>query len=746
MKESDGEYQARFASLIQKVNSAANFIDLVAQIEQDVLTLLSAERMTIYQRKRTEKSLISKFKSGDSVNDIRVPLTTSSISGYVGMSLSPVCIKDVYDNSELKSIHPDLHFNVSFDRKNGFKTKSVIAVPIVNSGVLLGVLQILNKTDESHFSEADLNKTNEIAELLGQRFRYDLRGTTAPYEYLVVSNKIKQDTLDEYIARAKKENTTVEELLISNAGITIMEIGKSLEKYYQVPFQPYDANLEVAYDLIQNVNKEYLRKNIWVPLIEGEDEVTIVIDNPSDAQRLLDIQRILKASNYVFKVGLEADIQRFLGQSSSVNSSVDLHELVGKLAEEVEELQNEAFEEIDENEATVIQLVNRLIVSAVEAGASDIHIEPGKGKANANVRFRIDGECRSSLTIPATHISAVVSRIKIMSALDISERRRPQDGKCAVKYRGSPVELRVATVPTVNGESVVMRILASSEPLPVSALGFSDRNRSEVERLVVRPHGLFLVVGPTGSGKTTTLHAILGSVNTPDKKIWTAEDPVEITQPGLQQVQMKPQIGLTFATALRAFLRADPDVVMIGEMRDHETAHIGVEASLTGHLVFSTLHTNSASETIMRLLDLKLDPVSFSDALLGVLAQRLVRTLCKECKVAYELPQDEYDTLKRYYGDTYFEELEIEAEKTKIFKKGDGCEKCGKSGYKGRIGIHEFLVNSEAIKSLIYRGAPAVEIEEIAAKEGMRTLMQDGIRKLVAGYTDLAQVRKVAVA
>ncbi|MCB0335797.1 MAG: Flp pilus assembly complex ATPase component TadA [Bdellovibrionales bacterium] len=677
------DYQTLLTTVIQKIHSSTDFADMVQSIQGEVLELLQADRMTIYQRKRTERALISKFKSGDDVNEIRVPLTTSSITGYVGMSIQPVMIKDVYDPKELTSIHEDLHFNPSFDRKTGFRTKSVLTVPILNQEVLLGVLQVLNKKDGSYFDQDDLKRAKELAEVLSQKFKYDLRGTNSPFEYLVVTNKLKQTDLDEYIARAAKENTSVPELLLNNAGVTASELGRSFEKYYQVPFQPYDSNLEIASKLIEGINKDFLYKSMWVPLAEDGDEVTILIDDPSDAQRILEIQRTLKGKQFSFKVGFPEDIKRFLGHSSSSSTGANIHDLVGKLSEEVEDLQSEIIEEVDENEATVIQLVNSLIVNAIEAGASDIHVEPGKGSANANVRLRIDGECRSSLTIPSTHIGAVVSRIKIMSSLDISERRRPQDGKCAVRFKGRPVELRVATVPTVNGESVVMRILASSEPLPISKLGLAERNLAEVERLVVRPHGLFLVVGPTGSGKTTTLHAILGHVNTPERKIWTAEDPVEITQQGLQQVQMKPQINLTFATALRAFLRADPDVIMIGEMRDHETAHIGVEASLTGHVVFSTLHTNSAAETVTRLLDLGLDPVSFSDALLGVLAQRLVRTLCKECKESYVLEQEEYDTIKRYYGEEFFDELGIKVGETELFQKGSGCSNCNNSGYRG---------------------------------------------------------------
>jgi type II secretory ATPase GspE/PulE/Tfp pilus assembly ATPase PilB-like protein len=402
--------------------------------------------------------------------------------------------------------------------------------------------------------------------------------------------------------------------------------------------------------------------------------------------------------------------------------------------------------EIDETDSGIVKLCNQIIIDGYNKGASDIHVEPYGKTTPTVVRLRIDGDCHKYLEIPPTHRNAVVQRFKIMSKLDIAEKRKPQDGKIRFKGPMGTIELRVATIPTAGGnEDVVMRILAASKPLPIDRMGFSDRNLAEFKTILSKPYGICLVVGPTGSGKTTTLHSGLGFINTVDMKIWTAEDPVEITQAGLRQVQVHPKIEFTFAVAMRAFLRADPDVIMVGEMRDHETAATGIEASLTGHLVFSTLHTNSAPETITRLLDMEIDPFNFADALLGILAQRLVRTLCKDCKQEYGPTQEEFAELMEEYGLEYWDKLGIRyTPEFKLFRP-KGCAKCGNSGYKGRMGIHELLVATDEMKRKIQKREPIEELRKQAQRDGMTTLLQDGIQKVVKGFTDFKQVRAVCM-
>jgi type II secretory ATPase GspE/PulE/Tfp pilus assembly ATPase PilB-like protein len=406
-----------------------------------------------------------------------------------------------------------------------------------------------------------------------------------------------------------------------------------------------------------------------------------------------------------------------------------------------------AADEVSESDSAIAQLANKIINDAYNKGVSDIHMEPYPGKQPMEIRFRLDGACQRYQTVPPQFKRALVSRVKIMANLDITERRLPQDGKIEFKkFGGRELELRVATLPTQGGlEDIVMRLLASGDPIPLDVMGFSKRNDEVFKQTIELPYGIVLVVGPTGSGKTTTLHSALKHINTPERKIWTAEDPVEITQAGLRQVQVHPKIGFTFARAMRAFLRADPDVIMVGEMRDKETCETGIEASLTGHLVFSTLHTNSAPETITRLLDMGMDPFNFADALLGILAQRLARTLCKDCKEEYRPTEDEFNDLVLEYGVEEFPKTGIEFSKDLTLFKPAGCGKCGDTGYRGRMGIHEMLRGTDEVKRMVQLRKSVAEIRIQATEDGMTSLKQDGIAKVFEGKTDIRQIRMVCI-
>ncbi len=556
--------------------------------------------------------------------------------------------------------------------------------------------------------------------------------------------------LDKALTAAKTRGVTVDEALLDIFKINKSDLGKSLEKFYDTKFVPFDNDYEPPFDLFEkkNLDPDFLKKFGWVPLKREGNNIVVLVSNPFDLGRLDEIRFIFGTSRIVPHVSLSKDIESFIDYFyNQLNSDSSMASLADDLDLD-DDQDDDVIEdgEITEHDSEVVRLVNALMVEAWRKNASDIHIEPNVRARYCMIRLRIDGTCHEFRKMRLALARPLVSRIKIMSHLDIAERRLPQDGKVKIKLSeiNRLLEFRIATIPTMEGqEDVVMRLLASGKPMPLEKLGLTQENQTNFERLIHKPYGLILVVGPTGSGKTTTLHSAVSYINTPERKIWTAEDPVEISQDGLRQVQVNPKIGLTFASILRSFLRADPDIIMIGEMRDRETAHIGVEASLTGHVVFSTLHTNTAPETVTRLLDMELDPFNFADSLLGVLGQRLVKTLCPKCKEAYSPSSKEMQELALEYGQGFEEQVGKIFDKEPVLHKAKGCRQCI-GGYKGRIGIHELMVNTEGIKKMIKYKKPTEEIRDMALSEGMLSLKQDGLIKLLRGITDITQVRAAA--
>lgn len=542
--------------------------------------------------------------------------------------------------------------------------------------------------------------------------------------------------------------------------------------YVSLPKFNFDPNA------IRLVKGTTARKQVLMPLCIEDNALVVAFENPLNTAAIEELrfmtqmkivpamasrQDILSAVAEFYDEGAGGRLQQISEKEGRFE--YEIHKTAGADVQ-IDDLASKLFaqdagmdiveEQVEESDNVLVQLVNKMILDAYRDGVSDIHVETYPGKQNTRVRFRKDGTLVEYLEIPANFRNAVVSRIKIMAQLDISERRRAQDGKLDFQQFGpAKIELRIATIPTANGlEDIVMRVLASAKPVPMDNLGLASAPLAALKKFMQRPYGLILVCGPTGSGKTTTLHSLLGYINIPGRKIWTAEDPIEITQAGLRQVQVNAKIGWTFAGAMRSFLRADPDVIMVGEMRDEETAKIGIEASLTGHLVLSTLHTNSAPESVVRLLDLGMDPFNFADALVAVLAQRLAKALCPKCKQAYQAAAAEITELAeefcegtawdpavtiRQWQDEYGRDGTIALQRTA------GCDSCNRTGYKGRIGLHELLAVTPSIKRLIQTRAPVAELLPAALVEGMRTLKQDGIAKILQGRTDAAQVRAVCV-
>jgi len=749
-------YAEHLQQIINQIHSAKDLDHILVDLKDEILGLFDAERLTLYAVDAERKEIYSKFLDIDEVKEIRVPISEQSIAGFVAKYRRPINIGDAYNRVELNAISPALIFDSSWDTKSGFRTKQILTYPIVaENKYLVGVIQLVNKKSGGHFTKKDEESVVEITKTLGIAFytQFKLaRKTPTKFDSLVANSRITQAELDVAIAEARKGQTDVESILLDKYKVPKAEIGKSLSQFYKCPFIEYDGRTVIDPELLKTLNMDYLKKNFWIPLKRDKDGIQVLIDDPNNLDRLQDIKRIFPGRNIQFAVGLRRDILLFLyaasGEADPLAAKGSIAEIMGELVSEaeLEKQEDVSTAAMDENDSAIVRLANQIITDAYKQGASDIHVEPYGEKRETMIRFRVDGSCFEYQKIPPTYRRALVSRYKIMSRLDIAERRKPQDGKIKFLVGNKEIELRVATVPTAGfNEDIVMRILAASEPLPLEKLNMSERNLREMKNVAAKPYGIILCVGPTGSGKTTTLHAILGYINTPERKIWTAEDPVEITQYGLRQVQMQPKIGLTFAAAMRAFLRADPDVIMVGEMRDKETAETGVEASLTGHLVFSTLHTNSAVETVTRLLEMGMDPFNFADALLGVLAQRLCKTICKECKEKYHPPKEAFEELAFSFGEEAFVKLGYTYDDSLVLYRGKGCETCKNTGYKGRTGLHELLIGTDDIKRMIQKRATAEELLKVARDQGMTTLVQDGVIKVIQGWTDFKQVKAVAI-
>lgn len=749
------QYQKKLHTITNEIHAARDTNEILINLQDQILSLFDADRITIFVVDREKRQLASMVKTGGEIREIRVGLNKKSIAGYCAVCGKMVNILDVYDTKALHRISPELQFDRQWDEKTGYRTRQVLVAPIVHARQLLGVIQLLNKKNGPSFTQEDQSSLLDILKVLGLAFykNQKLAQHTKPtkFDFLLTHNIISGNELDQAMSRARNTQKSVESILMADFNVPKADIGKSLASYYRTRFIPYDDKMVIPGNLLKGLKVSFLKSNVFVPVGQADGKVMVVMEDPSYLPAVDAIKRFFPGQEFEFCVSLREDIYEMISLFFDLNrremlaGSGTIEDILGQLHTAEEEAEEE-WRSMSENDSAIVQLINKMVVDAYSRNASDIHVEPRQGKANAVIRFRIDGACQVYQTIPHTHKRAIVSRLKIMSDLDISEKRLPQDGKIKFsKFAPLDIELRVATIPTAGqNEDVVMRILSAGKPLPLTAMGMSERNYGALIDMISMPYGIVLVVGPTGSGKTTTLHAALNYINTPEKKIWTAEDPVEITQEGLRQVQVIPRIGFDFVRAMRSFLRADPDVIMVGEMRDRETMATGIEASLTGHLVFSTLHTNSAPETITRLLDMGMDPFNFADALLGVLAQRLARTLCEHCKEKYHPSKEEYDTLARAYGDG-FEQLGVEYNDDFYLYRSKGCPECNKTGYRGRTALHELLPGTDEIKHLVQNRGRMKDIRNQATADGMTTLLQDGIRKVFLGLTDLAQVRRVCI-
>ena len=724
--------------------------------------------LSLDQRPRTPFRIV--FNGGDELKGVTIGHHHDALGLFVFPPVSDTddSVRRVFVPREVL-----MHFEIG-ERLGDMLVKDALATPEQVSAAAVEQNQLRQRRVGDILVEQQIVTAEQLLMAIEQQARMPM---VRIGEALLALELVTQEQLEQALVQQRDDRSVpLGELLVRKGVITRAQLQSALARKMGYPVVDVEK-FAIEPDAVRKLPLAVARRLEVLPLVLREGKLIVAMEDPTRRDALDEVEFItqLKVVPTLTKLGtlqfaIPAAFDRF-GAEALPRSQVDnlpdfqpdfsldsSNKLIESLERDSSERGGSAEEDsaIEQSDNSLVRLINSMIIEAHGQGVSDIHIETYPGREKLKIRFRRDGVLQPYLELPHTYRNAMIARIKIMCDLDISERRKPQDGKINFARFSAQhkLELRVATIPTNNGlEDVVMRLLASSKPMPLDRIGLAPANLEALKTAVARPYGMVLCVGPTGSGKTTTLHSALSYINTPERKIWTAEDPVEITQAGLRQVQVNPKIDWTFAKALRAFLRADPDVIMVGEIRDQETAEIAVEASLTGHLVLSTLHTNSAPETITRLLDMGMDPFNFADSLLAVLAQRLVRRSCTACQTSEPMTEAELSELLDDYLHVFpavgrpsklalmSEWIKNHGKQGRLMKfTSPGCNACGNTGFKGRAGLHELLTVSKDVRRLIQTGARAEELQHAALTEGMRTLRQDGILKVLQGVTTLAEV------
>ncbi len=554
---------------------------------------------------------------------------------------------------------------------------------------------------------------------------------------LIKAGVVSEDQISDAAGLAKQQNVPIGKSLVKLGYATEEEVVRAQAKSSRIPYVDLDT-INIPERVVELMPESVARENVVLPMSFEDGKLTIAMSNASDVDTMDKLRFILNrdiAVALATQAKILEYINRLYGQVEGESADSILQEFTDTAIDftETEDESGGKEDTVDESSAPIVRLVQLMITEAVQLRASDIHVEPFEDRVR--IRYRIDGILHERDTLPRRQLGAIISRIKILAKIDIAERRRPQDGRIKVSVGEKELDLRVSIIPTNHGQSSVMRLLDKDNiRVSVKQLGFSEQTFKTFSGLIRRPNGIILVTGPTGSGKTTTLYAAMNSLNRPDRKIITAEDPVEYYLPGINQVEVRHSIGLDFARIIRSMLRQAPNIILVGEMRDAETVSMGIQASLTGHLVFSTLHTNDAPSAVTRMVDMGVPGYLVASSVVAIIAQRLVRTICSKCKARYTPSQEMIHEIG----------LTEEQVKNANFMKGKGCNTCQKTGFKGRLGIYELMMIDSKTRELIFKGASTQVLRENAIRNGMDTLFMDGVKKVLAGVTTFEEIYRVA--
>jgi type II secretory ATPase GspE/PulE/Tfp pilus assembly ATPase PilB-like protein len=763
------------------IGNLDSFVSQIKNIDlnsasQDSLTdslknIFNCESATLLDYDDSRKELYSKNFRSHSSEEIRFQVSQKNLPGYVAATRKPLNIIDVYSREELSRHHQDLKYDDSWDEKNGFKARSIILIPLPHKNKLVGVMEIINKTDGKPFLEADFIRAKAIALVMGlalvkQKERkqnnetagsknniQDKEPTPSKFSYLIANGFLTNDELTLISKKSKESGIDVEDLLIKELYLRPLDVGKSLESFYYIPYEGYEESV-IKPDLENYIiDVEILRNQSWVPIKNSTSSIVVLINDPTDKNAIETINTTFPGKKTEFRVGLKMDIQEYISCFYKAEESQNISETEILAEDKTLELATQEAPQTQAPEEQVVvtpdtsnSIFDEMLSTAIKQGVTDIHIEPGMEGKNLLIRLRKEGACRVFEEVPASLQNDIIKHIKTLAGLDLSVNQLPQNGKFVLPIDSNKYELSVVVFPTIgNLEDAMLRVSPIGKPvpryIPITQMEFSDPNLDKIMSRIHASKGMILVTGPEGTGKTTTLHAFLGHLNTPEKKIVTAESPVDIVQSGLRQIQTNQEIGLNYSFALETFLLGNPDIIMIGEIEDATTLKLSNEAARE-RLVFSSLQARSTMDAIRIMREMNIDSNQFAETFLLIMAQKLVPSLCDACKEDYHPSQEEFDMLEKFYGSKSFSDLGFQYNDNLTLKKAVGCKQCIFTGYSGKIVLQEVLERTHELNRLIAEKAPLETIQTQALKDGMITMNQDGIYKIMSGDCDFKKIQE----